>query len=149
MKSEPTVYAIDDLTRDRVTLWEGVRNYQVRNFFRDVMRVGDCAFFYHSNCTPPGIVGEMEVSRVTVVDPLQFDPQSEYYDSRSTVENPRWLAPEVTFKVRYPNVVSLQTLQAMECMQTSPLVGKGNRLSVVPLTNEQYIAIQKVAGIQQ
>ncbi|WP_421658730.1 EVE domain-containing protein [Leptothermofonsia sp. ETS-13] len=87
MKSEPSVYSIDDLKRDRTTIWDGVRNYQARNFLRS-MQVGDLAFFYHSNAEPPGIAGLMKISTPDIVDPTQFDPKSKYYDEKSPKDNP-------------------------------------------------------------
>ena len=89
MKSEPDAYGIDDLRREQTTLWDGIRNYQARNFMRS-MAVGDRAFFYHSNCKPPGIIGLMEVVEIGLVDPTQFDPNAKYYDSKSNPEQPRW-----------------------------------------------------------
>ena len=91
MKSEPDVYSIDDLKRDRRTIWEGVRNYQARNLMRDDMKKGDLAFFYHSNCPEPGIYGTMKIVREAYPDHTQFDSKAKYYDAKSDTENPRWL----------------------------------------------------------
>jgi len=144
MKSEPDEYGITDLKREKTSLWEGIRNYQVRNFFRDDMNMGDKAFFYHSNTSVPGVVGEMEVVEVAVPDPFQFDVSSKYFDAKSDKKSPRWLAPTVAFKKQYKNVISLDELKNIPALAESPLVQKGNRLSVVPLTKAEYQAIQKL-----
>ena len=140
-KSEPVAYSIEDLKKDKTTLWDGVRNYQVRNFFRDRMRAGDRVLFYHSNTTPPGVVGEMEVVQTGLVDPTQFDKKDAHYDPKSTPDNPRWLAPKMKYRETFPRVVSLAEIQQLPALQKSPLVRKGNRLSVVPLTDAEYTAI--------
>lgn len=145
MKSEPDEYSIADLARDTTSLWEGVRNYQVRNFFRDEMRVGDVVLFYHSNTTQPGVVGEAEVIEVGLADPWQFDAKSEYYDQKSSQDNPRWLAPRIRYRETYTRVASLNDLRELPIMADSPLVRKGNRLSVVPLSKAQFSAIKKMA----
>lgn len=147
MKSEPDEYGIVELKRDGTSLWEGIRNYQVRNFFRDDMKVGDSALFYHSNTKVPGVVGEMEVVKEAEPDPFQFKPNSKYYDTKSDKNNPRWLAVTVKFRVQYKEVIPLDTLKTLPALVQSPLVQKGNRLSVVPLTKTEYQAIQKLATI--
>ncbi|MEB3260592.1 MAG: EVE domain-containing protein, partial [Cyanobacteriota bacterium] len=106
MKSEPDVYSIDDLAREGTTLWDGIRNYQARNFMRS-MELGDRAFFYHSNCTPPGIVGLMEVCEKGLLDPTQFDPNSTYFDPKSKPENPRWDCVRLRFVSKFPTMISL------------------------------------------
>jgi predicted RNA-binding protein with PUA-like domain len=145
MKSEPSVFGIDDLERRGKALWDGVRNYQVRNMFRDDMNVGDCALFYHSNAVPLGIVGEMIVTEAATPDPTQFVPGHTYYDPKSDPENPRWLGPVVTFVKRYDNVVTLDMLKANSVFSDLPFVQKGNRLSVIPITKVQYEEIVKLA----
>ena len=132
IKSEPTTYSIDRLQREQFTLWDGVRNYQSRNFLRQ-MRVGDRAFFYHSNCQPPVIVGLIEVTAEQVVDPTQFDPQSDYYDPKARPEAPRWQTVQVTFKEKWPQPISLTTLKATFSPDELGVVKKGNRLSVMPV----------------
>lgn len=143
MKSEPSTYSIDDLQQDKTTLWEGVRNYQARNFFRDAMQRGDRALFYHSNTARPGVVGEMEVIDPNVIDPFQFDKTSQYFDEKSHSEKPRWLAPKMRYICSFKSIVTLDALKAATVMTSSPLVRKGNRLSVLPLTKRQYDFIKR------
>src|SRR5580704_8115914 len=107
MKSEPDTYGIDDLEREGTNMWEGCRNYTVRRYFRDEMAIGDLAFFYHSNCDPPGIVGTMEIVSEPYPDPTQFDPTSHYYDAKSPKDDPRWVLRDVKFRSRLSRMVSL------------------------------------------
>lgn len=137
-KSEPSAYSITDLQNDNTTLWDGVRNYQVRNFFRDQMQVGDLVLFYHSNTKIPGIVGEMRVLETQVVDPTQFNPGDEHYDPKSNLDNPRWLAPKMQFVRAFSQVLPLETIKDIKAMRNSKLIQKGNRLSVIPLTASEY-----------
>lgn len=132
MKSEPDVYGISDLQRDRETLWDGVRNYQARNFLR-AMQPGDLAFFYHSNTSPLGIVGLMKVAQPDVVDPTQFDPKSKYYDAKSPKDNPRWRTVTVKFVEQFPNVVTLDELRQTFTADELLVVRQGSRLSVMPV----------------
>ena len=138
MKSEPDVYSIDDLKRDRRESWEGVRNYQVRNMMRDEMRKGDSAFFYHSNCKEPGIVGIMAIARESYPDDTQFDPESKYYDPKSDPEEPRWLMVDVRYRRKLKRNISLQELKAHAELAELALLRRGNRLSVMPVTEEQW-----------
>jgi predicted RNA-binding protein with PUA-like domain len=135
MKSEPDVYGISDLERDRTTIWDGVRNYQARNFLRS-MNPGDRVFFYHSNTTPPGIAGLMQVSKPGIDDPTQFDPKSKYYDPKSTLDAPRWQTVEVEFVETFPNLISLETLRQKFAPDDLWVVRQGNRLSVMPVEPE-------------
>jgi predicted RNA-binding protein with PUA-like domain len=132
MKSEPEVYGLSDLNRDRQTIWDGVRNYQARNFLRE-MTLGDLAFFYHSNTTPPGIVGLMKVGQINLDDPSQFDASSKYYDAKSTPEKPRWQTVEVEYVETFVQIITLDTLR--QCFTPDQLwvVRQGNRLSVMPV----------------
>jgi predicted RNA-binding protein with PUA-like domain len=132
MKSEPDVYSIDDLEQDGETLWDGVRNYQARNFLQ-TMQVGDLAFFYHSNCKPPGIVGLMAIAAVQVVDPSQLDPQSDYFDPKASPTNPRWITVKTQFLQRFPQIIDLAMLKAQFSPDELWVVRKGNRLSVLPI----------------
>jgi predicted RNA-binding protein with PUA-like domain len=132
MKSEPDVYGINDLERDRVTIWDGVRNYQARNFLKS-MEVGDLAFFYHSNTNPPGIVGLMEVVAAQVVDPSQFDGSGDYYDPKSTVEVPRWHTVKVEFSRSFRTQITLANLREQFTAEELLVVKQGNRLSVIPI----------------
>lgn len=132
MKSEPDVYSITDLANDKQTLWDGVRNYQARNFLRD-MQPGDLAFFYHSNTTPPGIIGLMRVVQSNVIDPTQFDPKSDYYDPKSMPEQPRWQTVIVEFVEEFPRLISLEMLRQTFSPDDLWVVRPGNRLSVIPV----------------
>lgn len=135
MKSEPTAYSIDDLARDGREIWDGVRNYQARNYLR-AMEPGDLAFFYHSNAKPPGVVGLMRIVKSGVVDPTQFDPESRYFDPKSTPERPRWQTVEVEFVEKFPRMVSLSELREHFTEEELPLLRRGFRLSVVPVGDE-------------
>ncbi len=132
IKSEPDVYSIDDLARDRTSLWDGVRNYQARNFLRD-MQIGDFAFFYHSNTKPPGIVGLARIVAETIVDPSQFDPKSDYYDPKSPAEQPRWQTVQVEFVEKFVHTLSLDALRNQFTSDELIVLRKGNRLSVMPI----------------
>jgi predicted RNA-binding protein with PUA-like domain len=132
MKSEPEVYSIEDLAREGSTLWDGIRNYQARNYMRS-MCIGDLAFFYHSNCSPPGIVGLMEVCETGLVDPSQFDPGSKYYDSRSRPESPRWDCVRLHYKETFANLLSLENLRELFGEEELAVVRRGNRLSILPV----------------
>ncbi|QZZ20307.1 EVE domain-containing protein [Leptothermofonsia sichuanensis E412] len=145
MKSEPSVYSIEDLQRDRTTIWDGVRNYQARNFLRS-MQVGDLAFFYHSNAEPPGIVGLMKVSQPNIIDPTQFDPKSKYYDAKSPKDNPRWQTVEVEFVEAFPRIISLANLRQHFSPEELTVVKQGNRLSVMPVTDVVAKKILKMAN---
>ncbi len=138
MKSEPDVFGIDDLKKVRVEPWDGVRNYQVRNMMRDDMRKGDLAFFYHSNCKTPGIVGLMSIVKEAYPDPTQFDRRSRYFDPKSKPDEPRWLAVDVRYKRKFAEVLPLQELKARRQLAELPLVQRGNRLSVMPVTPAQW-----------
>lgn len=133
MKSEPDVYSIDDLKRDRNELWDGVRNYQARNFLK-AMEVGDIAFFYHSNTKPPGIAGLMKISETMVVDPTQFDPSNKYYDPKSSPDGPRWHTVTVTYMETFSRYISLNELKETFEPDELQVVKRGNRLSVMPIT---------------
>lgn len=133
MKSEPETFSIDDLKRNKQEPWDGVRNYQARNFMRDGMRPGDKVFFYHSNCAVPGIVGIAQVATDAYPDPTQFDPNSDYFDSASTRDKPRWMLVDVKFIKKLKRTISLEELKNDPVLDGMPLVRKGNRLSVMPV----------------
>ena len=133
MKSEPDVYSIDDLERDRNEIWDGVRNYQARNFLKS-MTVGDLAFFYHSNTKPPGIAGLMKIGEEMVVDPTQFDQANKYYDPKSTPDNPRWHTVTVTYVETFETYISLNELKDNFEPDELQVIKRGNRLSVMPIT---------------
>ena len=145
MKSEPDVYGISDLERDRVTIWDGVRNYQARNFLKS-MQVGDLAFFYHSNTHPPGIVGLMQIVQAQVIDPSQFDPNGEYYDPKSTSTAPRWHTVTVEFVRTFDTAITLATLREQFTPEDLLTLKQGNRLSVMPITPRIAIEILQLAG---
>lgn len=138
MKSEPDAFSIDDLKRKGKEAWDGVRNYQARNYMRDGMRKGDKVFFYHSNCAEPGIVGVAEVVTEAYPDPTQFDPKSNYFDPGSSRDNPRWMLVEVKFVKKLKRTISLKELQADPALAEMPLVRKGNRLSVMPVAATEW-----------
>ena len=135
MKSEPDAYSIDTLKNDGVTLWDGIRNYQARNFMRD-MKKGDMVFFYHSNCKPPGIVGLMEVIDLNIIDPTQFDRNSKYFDPKSKTENPRWDCVKVKYVSKSKKILSLPELRTLFKENELLVVKKGNRLSILPVNND-------------
>ncbi len=135
MKSEPDAYGINDLKNEKQTLWDGIRNYQARNFMRE-MKVGDQVFFYHSNCKPPGIVGLMEVIETHLVDPTQFDKESKYFDSKSKKSNPKWDCPKLKYRKTYKKMLSLKEINEEFDAEELILVRKGNRLSVIPITTD-------------
>ena len=148
MKSEPSVFGIDDLAArpDQTEPWDGVRNYQVRNMLRDQMRPGDLAFFYHSNCAEPGIVGIMEIAGPARPDPSQFDPDSHYHDPGSPPDAPRWYLVDVRFQRRLRRTIPLSELKAAPELSDLPLVRRGNRLSIVPVTAAQW---RFILGLEQ
>lgn len=135
MKSEPDVFSIDDLKRDEVSGWEGVRNYQARNFMRDAMKKGDLVFFYHSNAQPPGLAGLARVDGPAIADPTQFDKKSEYYDASSDKAEPRWLMVTVRFAEKFAQLVPLEVLKADPALKGLALLQKGQRLSVQPVSD--------------
>lgn len=139
-KTEPDVYSIDDLARDRKTLWTGVRNYQARNFLRE-MKKKDVVLIYHSNAEPPGVAGIAEVSREDLADPTQFERGGEYHDPKASKESPRWFCPEVTFVKKLPHLVSLDTLRAHKALEGLLLLQKGSRLSVIPVSESHFHAM--------
>jgi predicted RNA-binding protein with PUA-like domain len=133
MKSEPDVYSYADLERDGRTPWDGVRNYQARNFMRDEMAVGDRILYYHSNTQPPGVVGVAEVASEPYPDPTQFDEASRYHDPKASREAPRWMLVDVAPVRRLPRTVTLAEIKADPELTELPLVRRGNRLSVMPV----------------
>lgn len=141
IKSEPDAFSIDDLEAapNGTEHWDGIRNYQARNFMRDDMKIGDRAFFYHSNCKPPGIVGICEVVSEPYPDHTAFDPNSKYFDAKSTPENPRWVMVDMKFLRRTKRLVSLEEIkQHADRLEDFPLVRRGNRLSIMPVSKEHW-----------
>lgn len=143
MKSEPTDYSIDDLKKDKSIDWYGIRNYQARNFMRDEMRLGDLAFFYHSNCKEPGIVGIMEVTKMAYPDKLQFISGHKYHDPKSDPNNPRWVNVDVSFVKKIP-LISLNSLRTFKELETMKILQRGNRLSITPLTEFEWDFINTI-----
>ncbi|WP_445630975.1 EVE domain-containing protein [Nostoc sp. DSM 114167] len=132
MKSEPEAYSIADLQQQKETIWDGVRNYQARNFLR-LMDEGDLAFFYHSSTNPPGIAGLMRVVKKDITDPTQFEPESKYYDPKSSIKSPRWQTVVVEFVETFSNPILLSILKEKFSAEELMLVKQGNRLSVMPV----------------
>ncbi|HUY11332.1 MAG TPA: EVE domain-containing protein [Candidatus Dormibacteraeota bacterium] len=143
-KSEPESYSIDHLRRDKITAWSGVRNYQARNFMQ-AMKLGDDAFFYHSSCAEPGIVGRCRVVRTAYPDDTAFDLQSEYFDPKSLPEKPRWFMVDVEFVQAFARTIPLLLLREQHALAEMPLVQRGQRLSVQPVSAHEWSAILKLA----
>jgi len=146
MKSEPSVYGIDDLRRDGQTSWGGVRNYQVRNMFRDDFTRGDLAFFYHSSCAQPGIVGTMTVAGSAYPDPEHFVRDSEYFEARSRRDAPTWLAVDMRFQRKFKRPVDLESIRSCAALAGMLILRRGNRLSVTPLTTTEAKTILELAA---
>lgn len=146
MKSEPGVFSIDDLARarDRAAGWDGVRNYQARNFLK-AMRKGDRAFFYHSSVHPPAVVGTVEVVREAYPDPSQFDKKSAAYDPAASKDNPRWFQVDVRLLAKFKNPVGLEAIKSSPELRDMPLL-RHSRLSVQPVTPRQWKRIEELAG---
>lgn len=140
LKSEPDTFSYADLARVGREPWNGVRNYQARNHLR-AMQIGDLCLFYHSNAKPVGVAGVARVTREAYPDNLQFDPASDYFDPKSTPDEPRWSMVEVEPVHALPQLVSLERLRELPAWLDSPLTQKGTRLSVIPVTAEQFIAV--------
>lgn len=140
MKSEPTEFSIDDLAArpKRTEHWDGVRNYQARNMMRDEMKKGDQVLFYHSNCAEPGVVGIAKVVREAYPDHTAFDPDDAHYDPKSDRDNPRWYMVDVQFVRKLKRTIPLTELKTYDQLAEMPLVQRGNRLSVMPVTQGQW-----------
>jgi len=138
MKSEPDVFGIDDLKRVKVEPWDGVRNYQARNMMRDEMKKGDLVFFYHSNCDVPGIVGLMTVAKEGYLDDTAFNPEAKYYDPKSDPDKPRWYRVDVRFKRKFKKTIPLSELKTYPELSDMALVRKGNRLSIMPVSEQEW-----------
>lgn len=145
MKSEPKVYSIKDLEREGRTYWDGIRNYQARNFMRDDMKEGDLVLFYHSNTRPTGVAGIALVSRDAYPDFTAWDPASDYYDARSTPDNPLWVMVDIQFRKKLPRVVTLEEIREEPALQDMVLV-QNSRLSIQPVRPEEFERIVEMAG---
>lgn len=150
MKSEPDVFSFQDLmrARKRTTGWEGVRNYQARNFMRE-MRVSDGVLYYHSSTALTGIVGIARVVREAYPDPIQFDTNSDYFDPKSTPERPRWFQVDVQGVLEFPELLSLEALKKDTKLDGMKLLQKGSRLSVQPVSHAHWKHILKLAGVKE
>ncbi len=148
LKSEPGVFSIDDLRAapNQTTSWEGVRNYQARNFLRDVMQVGDRAFFYHSNATPPGIAGVVEIVRAGYPDHTAFDPASRYYDPKSDPAQPTWFMVDVRLVRKFPRIIALDELKRTPGLENMLVIQRAMRLSVQPVTEAEWRIVLTLAG---
>ncbi len=145
MKSEPDVYGIHHLQQEGTTLWDGIRNYQARNFMRS-MKIGDRAFFYHSNAKPPGIVGMMDVIETGITDPSQFDPSNKYFDPRSSLEAPRWDCVRLRYVGTFAQMLSLDQLREQFSVEELPVVRQGNRLSILPVPEDSATRLLELLG---
>ena len=144
MKSEPSTYSIDDLERDGSTYWDGVRNFQARNFMRDDMKKGDLVLFYHSNAKPPGVAGIAKVSREAHPDPTQFDRKSKYYDPKSKKDDPTWWLVDVEFVEKFAEPVGLDVLKQTSGLDGMMVIKRGVRLSVQPVEKKHFDIVRKL-----
>ncbi len=143
LKTEPTAYSIDDLKRDGTTAWTGIRNYQARNYMRDSMKPGDGALIYHSNADPAAIVGIAEIASAAFADETQFDPKDDHFDPKSKPENPQWMAVEIKYVKHLKTPLSLTEAKATKGLEKMVLLQKGSRLSVMPVTAEEWKIITR------
>jgi len=144
MKCEPSAYSIDDLARDGETSWEGVRNYQARNFIRDGMQVGDGVLFYASNAEPSGVTGLAEIARPAYPDAFAWKKGHEYFDPASTPEKPVWYSVDIRFVERFPGIVSLDTLKTTPGLEEMVVTKKGSRLSIQPVTKREFDVVTRL-----
>lgn len=147
MKSEPDVFSIDQLKKDKKSLWDGVRNYQARNFMMNDMKKGDQVLFYHSNAKPPGVAGIAKISKEAVPDPSQFKKTSEYFDPKASEEKPRWFCVEVAFDKKFKDLVSLDDLREKKGLEEMLVIKRGQRLSIQPVTKKQFDIVCKMGGL--
>ncbi|MEH0743485.1 EVE domain-containing protein [Vibrio cholerae] len=140
-KTEPDTFSIDTLRTQKVSCWEGVRNYQARNMMRDEVKLGDLVMIYHSSCKKVGVAGIAKVVKEAYPDHFAHDPQSAYFDAKSSPDNPRWFMVDIEFVRKTDRLISLATMKAMPELEAMPLVKKGNRLSIMPVTESQWQAI--------
>lgn len=145
-KTEPDTFSIEDLAQSKgeQTTWEGVRNYQARNFLRDEVSKGDQVLFYHSNANPPGIVGTCEVTRSGYPDPTQFDPESDYFDPRADKANPRWYMVDVRLSRQLKSVLPLKRLKETPGLEEMEVTRKGSMLSIQPVTADEWAIVEKL-----
>jgi predicted RNA-binding protein with PUA-like domain len=146
IKSEPDVFSIEDLRRVRREPWDGVRNYQARNFMRDEMEIGDLALFYHSNTKPPGVAGIARVASSAYPDPTQWDPASKYFDEKSSEDQPRWLLVDFEFVAAFDEPVPLERLKGDTRLDGMLILRRGNRLSITPVEPKHFRRVCQLAG---
>lgn len=146
MKCEPSAYSIDDLKKDQTAFWEGVRNYQARNFMRDKMKKKDLAFFYHSNAKPSGIVGLMEIVSEGYPDFTSFDSKNKYFDPKSSQEKPIWYMVDVKFVKKFPKIITLNDLREIKGLEEMMVLKKGSRLSIQPVSTNEFNLIMRKYG---
>ena len=146
MKSEPDVFGIEHLMqcKNQTDSWDGIRNYQARNFMRDDMKIDDEIFFYHSNCKEPGIVGIMKVVKESYPDHTALNKKSKYFDAKSTTDNPRWFMVDVKFLRKFKHLVTLKQMRADAVLSDMRLLQKGNRLSILPVAKKHWLHIKKL-----
>jgi predicted RNA-binding protein with PUA-like domain len=147
LKCEPEAYTIENLARDGVTTWEGVRNFQARNFLRDDMKPGDGVLFYASNADPSGVTGLAEIARAGYPDPTAFDPTNVYYDEKSDPDVPTWYRVDVRFVEAFPAIVPLEALKATPGLEKMMVTQKGSRLSVQPATKEEFALVRRLGRL--
>ncbi len=147
IKSEPDVFSIDDLKKAKREPWDGIRNYQARNFMWRDMKIGDLALFYHSNAKPPGIVGVAKVASNPYPDPTQFKPKNNYYDPKSTKDKPRWWLVDFEFVEKFDELIPLDTLKEDKILSEMMVCQRGTRLSITPVEKKHYSRICKLAGV--
>lgn len=150
LKSEPSDYSIDALAAEKkqTTYWDGVRNYQARNYMRDDMKVGDGVLFYHSNADPPAVAGTATVVRESYPDFTSWDPKDKHYDPKSTEESPRWFMVDIKLDTIFDEPIPLETLRGVKALKDMELLRKGSRLSVQPVRKKEFNAILKLAGVE-
>ena len=147
-KSEPAEYSIDDLVRDKTTFWFGVRNYQARNFLRDSMQVGDRVLFYHSNAKPMSIVGTAKIITAGYPDHTAFDPTNPYFDPKSDPEKPTWFMVDIELLQKFAEPITREQLREDAVTAEMMLLKKGSRLSVQPVTEAEWLAVHRLAGVK-
>ncbi len=147
MKSEPSTFSIDDLakSKNKTTYWDGVRNYQARNFMRDEMKKGDLVLFYHSNAKPTAVVGVCEVVKEGYPDFTAFDPEEKYYDPKSNKDKPTWYMVDIKLKEKFKKPVTLEEIKSNPKLKDMKLVQRGNRLSVMPVAKKEFDEIVKMS----
>lgn len=143
-KTEPDVFSIEDLEREKISFWEGVRNYQARNYLRDDVKPADLVLFYHSNASPPGVIGIAEIVAAGIPDPHQFDPNSKYYDPKAPKDIPRWYGVKLRLHTKFETLISLDMLKSVEGLESMIVIKRGSRLSIQPVTKKEFEIVKKL-----